>query len=375
MALRIKNFATLVQNQAAAIQGRAANLIDFSVGSVLRAIIESNASLALWLQGEALRILLTTRAATSTGADLDTFVGDYGLVRLGAQASIGIVTFSRFTPGAQALIPVGALVATADASTRFSVVLDASNPTYNAGLGGYVLPVGVSSLDVPVQALQVGSTGNVLPNTITAMQTSILYVDTVTNAGEFRGGGEEESDADLRTRFVAFINSLSKATRDAITFAIMSVRLGLQSTIVENQNRDGSWRPGYFCVTINDGTGEPSDLLLTNAYSAIDRIRAATVMFGVFPPTVIEADVSLNLVIRQGYSETVVKAQVGTAIRKYLDALYLGESLPYTKIAQLAYEASPGVENVYAIQLNNRREVDLMVTPFDVIKAGIITVS
>lgn len=47
VSLNIKDFTTLVRDQVTAIQGRAAGLVDFTIGSLLRAITESNASLGV----------------------------------------------------------------------------------------------------------------------------------------------------------------------------------------------------------------------------------------------------------------------------------------------------------------------------------------
>ena len=82
--LSTQNFATLLQNQAAAMQARCNQLLDFSVGSILRAITEANAAVALWLQGMILQVFGVTRLATSTGTDCDSFVNDFGMTRLGA---------------------------------------------------------------------------------------------------------------------------------------------------------------------------------------------------------------------------------------------------------------------------------------------------
>jgi hypothetical protein len=46
MQLALQNFSTLVQNMAAAVQSSAAQLIDLTIGSTLRAVLEANASLA-----------------------------------------------------------------------------------------------------------------------------------------------------------------------------------------------------------------------------------------------------------------------------------------------------------------------------------------
>ena len=49
MALSIKTFAQYVRDMSAAVQGATSQILDLSVGSVIRAILEANASIALWL--------------------------------------------------------------------------------------------------------------------------------------------------------------------------------------------------------------------------------------------------------------------------------------------------------------------------------------
>ncbi|MFX8028091.1 baseplate J/gp47 family protein, partial [Acinetobacter baumannii] len=106
-------------------------LVDLTVGSVLRAIVEANAAVVVWLEGLLLQVLAITRAATSSGADLDSWVADFGVTRLPAVAATGIVTFSRFTTTQQVLVPVGATVQTADGTQQFTVTIDTTNPAYN----------------------------------------------------------------------------------------------------------------------------------------------------------------------------------------------------------------------------------------------------
>src|ERR1700722_16790370 len=107
MNLNLKAFSQLVEDMGAALQSSASTLIDVSVGSVVRAIFEANASVVLWLQWLVLQVLQTTRASTSIGGDLDTWMADFGLTRLPAVAATGIVTLSRFTPTLAATIPIG----------------------------------------------------------------------------------------------------------------------------------------------------------------------------------------------------------------------------------------------------------------------------
>lgn len=372
--LATKGFVRLVQDQAAAIQARSKTLIDFTIGSILRAMVESNSSVALWLQGLVLQVLALTRAATSSGPDLDTWVNDFGVTRLAARPSSGSVTFSRFTTSIQAVVPVGAQVRTGDGAQGFTVVLDAANTSYNAGLGGYVIPVGVASAAVPVKADVPSAASNVVAGAITSIATPIPYVDTVTNVGAFSNGSDAESDAALRARFRAFIASLAKATKTAIGYAITSLQLGMQYTLVENQQYNGATDNGYFYVVVDDGTGAPPSSVLSNVYAAVDLVRPVGSRFGVFAPVVQTASVSMIVTVAPGYDGPTVKGQVGQAITTHVNGLPLGATLYYNRLAQVAFDASPGVANVSSILLNGGT-ADLAATARQIVKVGSVAVS
>ena len=135
MQLPLQDFTALVRLQAAAVTNSTRTLIDLSVGSVLRALVEANASVGLWMQWLIVEVLSVTRAATSKGADLDSWVADFGLSRLPAVAALGQMQFSRMTPGLATTVPVGALVRTGiggDAQA-FTVV---ANSGYAGWTGG-----------------------------------------------------------------------------------------------------------------------------------------------------------------------------------------------------------------------------------------------
>ncbi|MBX9901260.1 MAG: baseplate J/gp47 family protein, partial [Burkholderiaceae bacterium] len=200
MPINTKTFTTYVTDQVTSIQARSSQLVNFTIGSVLRALVETNAAIALWFQGMIVALLATTRAATSNSSDLDAWMADFGLTRLPAVAAKGNVTFARFTATAQAVIPIGAVVQTADGSQLFTVVIDVANGAYSAGLGGYVMGIGTTNVTVPVVANVLGSAGNVLANPIKSLTQSITFVDTVTNASHLTAGSYAEADAALRAR-------------------------------------------------------------------------------------------------------------------------------------------------------------------------------
>lgn len=371
--LNIKSFTTLVRDQATAVQAKANSLIDFTIGSVLRSIIESNGGVGLWLQSLILQVLALTRAATSTGSDLDTWMADYGLTRLGSTAAVGSVTYSRFTPTTSALVPIGAQVQTSDFTQTFVVTVDTTNPAYSAASGGYIIPATVSSVTVPVAAQSASSGGNVQANTVTLILTSIIGVDTVNNSAAFTGGTDGESDGAFRVRFVNYLASLARGTVAAIQFAISNVQLGIVSSILENVNFSLQTQRGNLTIIVDDGTGSPPTSLINSVYAAVDKYRAAGITFGVFPPTIVPANVSAIIGVAAGYDAATVKGAVGQVVTNYLNTLAIGATLSYTRLAQVMYDASPGVSSVSSLTLNSGT-ADLVPTAVQVIKAGTVAV-
>jgi Uncharacterized homolog of phage Mu protein gp47 len=244
MQLSLQNFTAMVEQMAAAVQGAATQVLDLTVGSVLRAILEANASLGLWLQWLIVEVLQTTRLATSSGSDCDSFGADFGFVRLPASTAAGIVTFGRFAPVLAAFIPVGTTVMTSDGTQSFAVTADAANPAYGPAPPGYNLAAGIGSIDLPVAALVAGAAGDVLGGTIGLLTSAIPGIDTVTNAAPTSGGLDAESDAAFKARFGNYLASLARATPGAIEAAIAGVQQGLSVEIDENVDQTGAPSPG-----------------------------------------------------------------------------------------------------------------------------------
>ena len=345
MAITTKTQAAIINGQVAAMQASNSGLLDFSVGSVLLAIAQAVAGVALWLQAIALQLSTITRAATSTGADLDSFVNDFGVFRLPAIAASGSAIFSRFSTGAQVVIQSGDIVETADGSQQFIVSVDTTNANYSASLGGYIMGPTVASINVPVAATLAGAAGNVVAGAVNTITGSIPGVDTVANVSPLTNGADAESDPALRSRFVAYINSRALATPSAVEYAIASVQQGITFKLVENYAYDGTFQPGYFYVVVDDGSGAPPSSLITAVENAINAVRPLTAEFGVFSPVLEPVTVSMTI---SGGSASVVQS----AIEAYIAAADLGGSVLYARLSQIAFDASNSVTNVTSVLLN-----------------------
>lgn len=373
--MQTKSLDQMLVEQAAVAQAEApSRLLDFSRGSVFRALAEAYGSLGLWLQGLILRVLANTRAATSRGIDLDTWMADYEVARALPTAARGEVTFSRFTPGLPALVPFGTQVKTADAAWTYVVVDGTAEAVTDPVQQGYVLPAGQASITVPVQATLTGAGGNAAPNTVTLLSSAVPFVDTVTNANALVGGTEAESDDTLRTSFRAYIGSLPRAVRAAIDFAISRVQAGLSWTILEGQRPDGSVAGATFTVVVDDGTGDPPLDLITRVAAAVEEYRALGVSYAVVGPVLKTANVTMAITTTADADHATVVGLVATALVRYINAVPLGSGLSYTRLSQVAYQASPQVDNITSVLLNNGL-ADIPASARQAVRAGIVAVS
>lgn len=367
MQLPLRNFAQLVADAAAGVQGSARALVDLSVGSTLRAVLEANASVALWMQWIAVQVLAAARAATSEAEDLDAWMADFGLVRLPAVAARGEVTLSRYVPSLAAFVPAGAQLRSADGALTFSVVAE-------PGRAGYAIGAGVASLVVPVVADVAGAAGNLQAGTVTLLASPLAGVDLANNAAPLAGGLEAEGDAALRARFANWMDSRSRATPLAVISAVEGVQQGLETRVLENQTADGTPRMGSFVVVVDDSSGTPPAALLARIRVAVEAMRPVGTSFAVLAPVVLPASIQLTVATLPGASRAATTAAVGAAIRAWVDALPIGGVLPFARLVQLAFQASPDVLNVTGVSLNGGT-ADLDPGVAGVVKTALVTVA
>lgn len=384
--INTRTFTQLVQGQATAVQARAAGLVDFTVGSILRAVVEAVGGVAIWLQSLIIAMLALTRASTSTGADLDSWVADFGaaypgvpentFARLAAAPATGIATFSRFSTSGAAYVPVGAQVETADGSLKFTVVADLTNGAYDAVNARYPMANGVGSVGATVQASTIGAGGNVQPARITVISSPVTGVDTVSNALAFTNGQDAESDAALRLRFRAFILSLREATPAALIYNIQKVRPGLSVLLRENVDQSGVNRRGYVFAVIDDGSGNPADSVTAAAAVAMDQHRAAGIEIAVFEPAIVTANVACAVTVLATANATLARAAISAALAAFLNTRPIGETVRLSRLYQVIYDATPDVTAVTSLTMNGLN-ADLVISANlgQVAKAGTMTVT
>lgn len=378
--LETKTYEQIVTDQATATQSAATRkmgkLLNFAVGATLRALVESNAGLALWLQGLLVKTLAVTRLATSVDEDVDTFIGDFGLVRSPAFKASGNVTFSRNISDDDAVIELNKEVQDVVTTFKYNVIADTTNPLYDSDTETYTIPAGSPSGDVKVEAANAGSSGNASEKTITVISQPIQYVDFVNNALPFVNGFDKESDEEAKQHFIDYINSLSKATKLAIEEAIESLQEGIQYGVVENKDyTSGLDQLGYFYAVIDDGTGSPPPELLSSVAQVVDRVRGFTTYFEIKAANATTANVSGTAKIDTSqYDVDTVKEAAETALLTYLSSLGINTTLYYTRLIQIIYDSHIAIQDVTAVLLNSGT-ADLVSDEKSSIQAGTIVIS
>jgi phage-related baseplate assembly protein len=354
MNLPTRSFTDIVRDMSAAVTASAGRLIDISIGSVLRAIIEANAAIVLWVQWLVLLTLQTTRAATSSGVDLDSWMADFSLSRLPAASASGIATFSRFSGNSTIFVATGTVIKTQDGSVSFAVAADPSNPAWQPSLNAYCLAPGVMSLDLPITALSSGQSGNVLASTITVLASPVSGIDTINNAAPTSGGEDPESDPALRTRFANFFAARSRATLDAVGYAISLVGSDFGYVILENSDATGNYRLGNMLIVVDDGTGSLTDSTLNSISLAVQSVRPLGTTFTIQPPQIVPVQIGLSVQLPTTLSATATQSLLQAAIEVYIINIPIGGTLSLTRISQLAYQIEPRIINVSNVTFNGR---------------------
>ncbi len=372
MTIPSQSISQFVNDMVATWQSQTGVTGNFSDGDALLALWQSVATQLDFLQAQINLVLALVRAQTSTGADLDSWMAQFGFSREAATFASGPVTFGKLTPATSAVaIPAGSIIQTPGGAIQYQVVADTAQPTWSATSNAYILPVGASSLTATVQALVAGSASNVVANQLSQLGSSIPGIDTVTNPSAISNGLDAQSDAAFRAAFVLWLLNLAKATKGAITAAALGVQQNLRVNLLENQTPQGVTLLGSFTVLVDDGSGNPPTSVVSSVSTAVDATRAFGVQMFVAPPTILTATITITVRVASGSNITSVNAAVQAAISAKVDAAAAGQTVYISDIEGAAL----GVQGVISVQPGatkiNGLLADLVPTPSQEIKAGV----
>ena len=347
-------------------------------GSPLLAIFQSHVLCGLlFIQSQAVRVNKLTRAATSDGADLDSFMADFSFPRKPSAFATGEVQFSlRQVSNVNLLISPGAIIQTTNGKVQYKVIADTNQAGWSPSQNAYVLPAASLYVNASVQALVAGTSSNVQANTLKQMASPITGVHFVTNLASIMNGAEPESDSAYRDRFKLFINAVNaRTTPTGILSAALNTPGVIAASLIENEDQFGFPRPGYGVVVIDDGSGEPSSDLIGIVTEAIastySPVRGFTIQILVIGPVLEEVEIALNVKLLPGANEAAVLQVVKLAVMNYINSLSIADPLYLENLSFIARGADP---NVVAVQpgsvMINDEEADFPASAKTVIRTN-----
>lgn len=346
------------------------NVSTLEPGDPFLALAEAVAGIVMWLQSLINLIYTLTRASTSTGDDLDSFMADFGFTRVPSISASGLVQFSTIAVHSTPVsIPIDTIIQTRGGVIKYKVIADEDQAAWNESLGAYILPPETLSVNVTVEALESGVASNVQAGELVEIVSSVPGVSLVNNEDPVTTGLDAEGDAAFRARFVVWINSRSRAIEASHEAAIQGVGRVSDYKLIENTQANGDELMGFFTAVVDDGSGSPPESLLSDVTIALQATRGFTIGFTVVGPQTVEANIQLNIKVKAGVLQAPVQLAVQTAILDYVNSLKIGEALYLSDIIAVAKGAS---SDVLAIQPNsaniNDEEQDLSPTEFEIIR-------
>lgn len=188
------------------------------------------------------------------GSDLDAYLANFGFGRQQGSFATGFITFGRPTPSAYNItIPNQTQVSgtsTVNGNTATIVFQTTQSVT---------LVAGQTSVTAPIQAVLVGSQGNLAANTITQFANvgaPVLGITTVTNPLPTTNGSDAESDAELKVRFSNTVFRNVAGTEDQYLALAVATQFSTKANVIGPISR---WQEYVQVPTVDDASSEGAD--------------------------------------------------------------------------------------------------------------------
>lgn len=322
-------------------------ITDFNVGSAIRAIYD-----AVSIESENLYML--TLENISEGIE-QGLMQSFDFTVKDATYAYGDVTLDFNSPtSTEYILPKG---------TNFSIG-DTSSSLRYATRDNYVIPIGTTSYNVTVYANTPGVAGNVDKNMITTIESNIYNANRVTNNESFLTGHEAETYEETKQRFQLFIESIGRATKNAIKYGALTVP-NIDSVYVYEQI-------GLVTVYASDANGNLSTIDISNLEDTLEDYRPAGIQLIVQPMNKLVVNTTLNITIsdRIIYPDRVI-ANVNKTVSDYLNAMKADQDLIISQLIKTVVNAN---EEVLDISIDNP-EGNVIVEPEQIIRAGTVTIN
>lgn len=335
-----------LEEMALALQAANSPLNDFTLGSATRTLLEAVGSV-LSTQSLVLdQVLLDAYLDTATGDALDLLGGNFGITRVPAQQSVGSILVSRPAVGDAINVPAGwSHLASYPAPGMQSVAVLTTED----------IVLGASDLSVVVQAQAVtgGAVGNLnsglgfgdpLKFLPTSPVSGIASDGGFTAASNFTGGTDAETDDAFRERIRYAVQSVNRNGTEA---AFLAATLAVPGVLSAQVLKAGDTR--WDATTVPAGEVE---IRYEGDSGAAAAVQTACEGAAVLNQTIdaalspsIAAVIDVTVIARAGEDTVALDAAVTTAIEEHLAAHGVGETVYYSRTAEVV-RSVPGVLSV-----------------------------
>ena len=204
-----------------------------------------------------------------------------------------------------------------------------------------VLTAGESHVDIPVQAVEAGSAGNVIAGSVRMLAAAPIGITGCTNPLAMRGGADAEDDEQLRKRimdsFLQLPNGANCAyyEQEAMSFDEVAAATALP------RNRG----IGTVDVVVATAAGVPDQKLLNQLKEHFGARREIAVDVEVLAPETVPVDVTVHI-----KSEDMERAasMVKQTLQNWFSGQRLGQNVLRAKLGSLVF-GMDGVDN-YVLQ-------------------------
>lgn len=329
------------------IQTITPRLTDFNVGSVIRSLLD-----AVSIETESLYGLTTENIEEGIEQGL---MSSFGFIPKAPQEAFGYVTIEfNDVSSVDFYIPK---------STAFTTNIVGDTNRYLT-ISPYRVPAGVKTVDVLVYAEQPGLIGNVGVRDISNVSTNIFNVARVYNKEAFTTGNGGETYVEVKKRFALFIESIGRATKNAIKFGALSVN-AVRSVYVTEQ-------VGLVMVHAADADGNLTPELQKEVQGVLENYRSAGIELRVVPMKKKPVDVTATIILELRTQEDIMYvAETTRVIGSYINSLGAGNNLIVNDLLKTIFNSND--RDIYDVKLETPND-NIIVDPSEILRSGIINI-
>jgi uncharacterized phage protein gp47/JayE len=345
--LNSKTFSEILNDMVGWVKSNTTKLTNFSVGSVVRTLLES-----ISMEIESLYFQLDKGFKY---AMKQSIFNSFGFSQTAPVPSTGQVTMTFREPlPFNYSIPQGYKFATTSILGQvlyFTSTSDASCVT------------GDNSITIPVQCDTAGAISNVPIDSIKFAVTPYAFVEGITNNVAFTNGKEGEATEEVKRRFTQYIQTLARGTIGALTYGCSSVP-GVTGVAIEEL-------VGRVRIYAHNADGllpiELKNAIITNLLS----YRSGGVEVIVLPVVIKPVDITIGVLLEEGFDVERYKVIIKDSIIQYLNSYTVSRGLIRSEL--IRYTMSIDKLAITDVSISLTSNIASMKS--ELIRPGVITIN